>query len=302
MATELDELDTYPHHLMGGPARPPVQPGPRVMALARDAQRQELADVGLAPPEEIRGAVNWRLAPSLVVLGDEANQANPGRDKSSDGTIGNVAHQKLGKDSDHNPWLVWDGVPWVRARDIDTTGLDLAAAYELGRAKAAAGQLPQVIGGGYFIVFGRITAPDFSGWRTYKGSNPHLLEGHVSVSTDSARFTDRSPWGIFGGPTPPAPSPAPPASPGWEGPDLRGTGLDLRGDQGANGVRVQALQVFMRRNFPLYAKALVDDGYWGPRTSAVIREFGQRTGVRSADGLNIGPQLARKLYISGFRG
>jgi hypothetical protein len=305
--TEL--LDTYPHHLAGGPARPPVQPADRIMAMAREAERRALADQ--PPPEELLAAVppNWKLAPSLATLGDEANAVNPGRDKSSDGTIGDARHQTLGRDSDHNAWLVWQGTPWCRARDIDTSGLDVAAAFEHGRAKAAAGQLPQVLGGGYFIVFGRITAPDFKSWRTYKGSNPHLLAGHVSVSTDPARFTDRRPWGIFGGPTPPPPGPTPgptpppaPPGPGWTGPDLRGSGLGLRGEHGANGARVRALQAFLRATYPLYAKHLAADGWWGDKTTRVIREFGQRTGVRSADGRNIGPQLARKLYLAGFRG
>ena len=154
-----------------------------------------------------------------------------------------------------------------------------------------------MVGGGYFICFGRITAPDFSSWRTYRGPNPHILEGHVSVSTDPARFNDRRPWGIFGDVTPPAPT-----GPGWTGPDVKGYGLDLRGDQGANGPRVQALQDFLRRTYPLYAKGLDVDGWWGPQTTGVVREFAQRTGIRSADGLNIGPQIARKLYVAGFRG
>jgi hypothetical protein len=295
------KLDTYPYHLMGGAARPPVRPTDRIMGMAREAERRALAEA--EPPEELLGAVpaNWQLAGALVVLGDEANAANPGRDKSSDGTIGNAAHQALGRDSDHNAWLVWDGVPWCRARDIDTSGLDIATAYEVGRAKAEAGQLPQVVGGGYFICFGRITAPDFSGWRTYKGSNPHILEGHVSVSTDPARFNDRQPWGIFGPVTPPVTPPAP-GSTGWTGPDLTGSGLGLRGNRGDNGPRVKQLQAFLRRNYPLYAKGLDDDGWWGPLTTGVVREFGQRTGVLSADGENVGPQLARKLYIAGFRG
>lgn len=306
--TDID-YGTYPHHLMGGPARAPMPPGDRIMAMARQAQLRALADT--EPADQLLGAVppNWKLAPSLVTLGEEANAANPGRDKSSDGTIGDTSHQAKAEDSDHNAWLVWNGTPWCRARDVDTSGLDVAAAFERGRAKAAAGQLPQVIGGGYFICFGRITAPDFRTWRAYKGPNPHILEGHVSVSTDPGRFTDRSPWGIFTpGPDPvpgPGPTPPPPPpGPGWTGPDLRGSGLDLRGERGANGERVRALQAFLRTTYPLYAKGLAVDGWWGAQTSGVIREFGIRSGIprNSVDGLNIGPQLARKLYLAGFRG
>jgi hypothetical protein len=63
------------------------------------------------------------------------------------------------------------------------------------------------------------------------------------------------------------------------------------------------LQAFLRRQYPLYAKGLEVDGWWGPQTSGVLREFGIRSGIprNSIDGLNIGPQLARKLYLAGVR-
>lgn len=304
-----EHQDSYPHGDVGPPARPPAAPEPKVMAMAREARRRELGALGLGgPPPDLFGlAGDWRLAASLVVLGDEANLANPGRDKSSDGTIGDDRHQALGSKSDHNPWLVWQGTPWVRARDIDTSGLDVAAAFERARHLAHTGHLPQVRNGGYLIAFGRITAHDFSRWHVYKGANPHILAGHVSVSTEPARFDDRRPWGIFAPAAAPEPAPAPgppppPAGPGWTGPDLRGSGLDLRGEEGANGPRVKALQGFLRANYPLYAKGLDVDGWWGAQTRGVVREFGRRTGVLSADGANIGPQLARKLFLAGFRG
>jgi hypothetical protein len=105
----------------------------------------------------------------------------------------------------------------------------------------------------------------------------------------------------------PAPAPAPKPKPkpkpaaGWTGPDLRGVSLALRGEQGNNGPRTQRLQRELRRAYPRYAKHLDDDGYWGPQTTAVLREFAHRTGIRSADGANIGPQIARKLYLAGVR-
>lgn len=100
-------------------------------------------------------------------------------------------------------------------------------------------------------------------------------------------------------PSPPAPGPAPA---GWTGPDLTGSALALRGVVGNSGPRVQALQGWLRGTFPLYAKNLDVDGEWGPQTTGVLREFAQRSSIRTADGLNIGPQLARRLYLSGFRG
>lgn len=98
----------------------------------------------------------------------------------------------------------------------------------------------------------------------------------------------------------PTPPPVPPPAAGWTGPDLTGSGTGLRGAQGANGPRVQAWQAWLRATYPLYAKHLEPDGWWGPQTTAVNAEFGHRSGVPSADGLNIGPQLAAAYHRAGL--
>lgn len=106
-------------------------------------------------------------------------------------------------------------------------------------------------------------------------------------------------------PTPPpapAPAPRPAPGPGWTGPDLAGSAYDLRGDRGNNGPRVRALQAFWRTRYSLYAKDLAVDGWWGDQTTEVCRQFALRSGIRTADGRNIGQQIARKLYLAGFRG
>jgi len=106
-------------------------------------------------------------------------------------------------------------------------------------------------------------------------------------------------------PSPPAPTPAGPPAGGWTGPDLTGTSLDLRGEQGHNGLRVQRLQAGLLKSYPRYARGGLGpagaDGWWGERTTGVLRTFAVNSGVRSADGRNIGPQLARKLYLAGIR-
>lgn len=103
----------------------------------------------------------------------------------------------------------------------------------------------------------------------------------------------------------PKPKPAP-APKGWTGPDLTGRALALRGDAGNNGPRVKDLQAWLLRTFPAYAREGLGtagaDGWWGSRTTTVLRQYAQRSGIKSADGANIGPQIARKLYLSGFRG
>jgi hypothetical protein len=295
---------SYPEELAGGLAYPPVPPTPDEVAAARAAARESARR--LEEPPRLFGSGTWRSAGSLEVLLAEANAVNPGRDRASDGGIGDAAHAKLGRGSDHNAWVVVAGLGVYRARDFDVDGLDVAGAFERMRAAAVAGALPQLVAGGYLIHNRRITAPDFSGWRFYTGPNPHTLHGHVSVSTDPARFDDRRPWGVWlphaTPPSPTVPPPSPPAPTGWVGPDLTGAGLSLRGDQGNNGRRVAALQQFWRTRYSLYAKGLAVDGWWGPATTAACYQFARRSGIRSADGRNIGPQVARQLYLAGFRG
>jgi hypothetical protein len=295
---------SYPHELAGAAAPPPAPVSPRVMRMARENRAARAVPLEAAEP---LGWVmpDWRLAGSVVQLVAEANAANPGRDKSSDGTIGDARHAGGGpgtpswKASDHNPWVVVAGKGVVRAADLDTDGLNLVAAVETARAKAAAGQLPQL---DYAILNGKITAPDFSGWRAYKGTDPHVTHAHFSVSTDPARFDDRRPWGIFG--PVPAPPPPPPGPPAWTGPDLTGRGPSLRGVRGNNGPRVADLQGRLARTYPAYRHAhgdLVADGWWGDITAAWLAEFGHRSGIPEADGLNIGPKLALALWRAGVR-
>jgi hypothetical protein len=130
-------------------------------------------------------------------------------------------------------------------------------------------------------------------------------EGAPGVTVEAVRELSAHLAGADQTPAPqPAPAPAPkPAPPsGFTGPDLTGSAFALRGDQGNNGPRVAGLQDFLRRKYSLYAKDLTVDGWWGPATTAKVREFAVRSGVRTADGRNIGPQVARKLYLAGFRG
>lgn len=280
---------TYPHELAGDPAPPPEQPGPRVIAMALKAHLKDREAAG--PALEAAG---WRLAGSLAQLRAEADAAAPARSRVSDGTIGDAAH--AARLSDHNP----NAAGVVRALDLTNDPLlNLPVVAERMRARA----VPALLGGGYVILNGRITAPDLSHWRAYTGPNPHVAQMHVSASTDPGRYDARAPWGVFSSEQPaPAPPPPPPVAPvpaGFPGPDLTGTGPGLRGEEGHNGPRVQSLQSFLNRNYPAYSR-LATDGWWGPRTSAVVAEFGHRSGIGSADGRNIGPRLAAALTGAGF--
>jgi hypothetical protein len=303
------EQDQYPHDLAGAATTPP-EPAPADLVEAwRQYEAEEAAELEDGPL--VAAAGDWRMAGSLQQLLQEADAVNPARDKRSDGGVGNARHQSLGKASDHNPWVKVGRTGVVRARDFDVDGLDVAGAFERMRAAAAAGRLPQLVPGGYLIYAGRITAPDFRSWREYRGENPHVTHGHVSVALSPDRFDDRRAWNVWAAPAPTTPRPAPttprPAPPAPTR-DLRGRGLQLRGDEGNAGGRVRELQRFLLRVYPAYAREGLGsagaDGVWGPRTSAVLREFAHRRpgAVPSADGRNVGPQLARKLTAAGFRG
>jgi hypothetical protein len=126
-------------------------------------------------------------------------------------------------------------------------------------------------------------------------------EGAPGVTVEAVRALTRE---LAGGPPPaPIPAPAPPPAPsGWRGPDAHGNGTGFRADLGNNGPRIRALQEFLRTRYPLYAKHLDADGWYGPQTAGVVREFARRSVIRNADGANIGPQIARALYVAGFRG
>lgn len=245
------------------------------------AEARQLAPAATLP---LFAAPAARRAHSLAQLLAEANAANPGRDKASDGWIGDAAH--AGRDSQHNP----DGWAVVTAQDIDTDGLNLAAAFERIRLRTAAGHLPAMVGG-HLILNRRITTPDFRGWYAYVGSNPHLTHGHAACSRDRARYDDARRFGCFD-----LAAPLPPAT----GRDATGRGTGFRADLGDVGPRVAALQRWLNATFPAYSK-LLPDGVYGPRTAAVIREFAHRCDITSADGLNVGPQIARRLARFGFR-
>jgi peptidoglycan hydrolase-like protein with peptidoglycan-binding domain len=115
------------------------------------------------------------------------------------------------------------------------------------------------------------------------------------VSLDAAGFDSPAPWHAFTSeqPAPPPPPPAP------AGRDLTGRGDGLRGDVGATGPRVAAVQAFLNRYAPAYAHLAVD-GVWGPATTAALAEFAHRSGIADADGRNIGPRIAAALHRDGF--
>lgn len=122
--------------------------------------------------------VRPRLALSLRILGREVDQAWPDRDRTSDGWIGDEAHQQ--RESDHNPGA--DGI--VHAIDVTAKGID---PYDL---VVAAVVHPAT---SYVIYRGRIwsRSHQFIG-RTYTGTDKHRSHVHISIlHTSPAKGTHR---------------------------------------------------------------------------------------------------------------
>ena len=145
--------------------------------------------------------MSWYVARSLDTLLDEINASAPGRNKASDGSIGDADHSS--RESDHNPC---DDHNAVCARDFTHdpgAGFDSHAfAYWLvARCSAGIENRCKYVISNYQIA----SASQAWVWRPYDGSNPHSHHVHVSVAHPQSLFDDPAGWGWHGnaGPTPP---------------------------------------------------------------------------------------------------
>lgn len=124
----------------------------------------------------------WYIAPSLEQLRAELNARWPGRDRASDGGVGDTAHSA--RISDHNPDYSNGGV--VRARDFDEDGIPtdllLLAAITDYRTN--------------YVIYERKIYTRANGFRpiTYTGINPHDKHMHVSIRHGKQYEDDRTPW------------------------------------------------------------------------------------------------------------
>lgn len=149
---------------------------------------------------------SWKLVPCLQALRDEFDEVAPNRDHSSDGTIGDAAHQE--RSSNHNPddtpgsktpQTDSDSNPDVRALDVDASGpwpspmtFDLAVNHIRKRHKS--GNDNRLIE----IIWNRhISTPSTDwNWIPYNGSNAHTAHAHFGASSNSSKEADTSPWGL----------------------------------------------------------------------------------------------------------
>lgn len=124
--------------------------------------------------------MGWYLNRALTNFRAAVNVRWPGRDRTTDGTIGDAAHRST--TSDHNP----DPDGSVDAWDMDADGPDIEACIEAFQAHESAG----------YWIYNRVIAHRSTGWRRvpYTGSNPHT--SHVHWNTRPSHEGSRAAWVI----------------------------------------------------------------------------------------------------------
>lgn len=127
------------------------------------------------------------LSKAADTLRSQINSSFPGRDKRSDGWIGDSRHSAT--KSDHNPALP-SGV--VRAIDV-SVGLGGATnnAHYLANQLRLLGKTDKRLA--YIIFNKKIASPIlFWKWRNYKGIDPHTSHIHISFTSlgdkDKSKF------------------------------------------------------------------------------------------------------------------
>ncbi|MFE9690625.1 peptidoglycan-binding protein [Micromonospora sp. NPDC005806] len=196
------------------------------------------------------------LAPALRILRDEINERWPRRDKTSDGWIGDAAHQA--RKSDHNPDTDDNS---VNAADFDKDGIDPILVVR----KAV--QHPST----QYVIFDRTIWSRVRGFKParYTGANPHDKHLHVSVSHTPALENSAQAWGIAA------------------------ARVERLGDRvlrnGSEGGDVRELQILANQ----LGGKLVVDGEFGSKTEAWVRNF-QRSKSLAVDGV-VGPKTTNAI-------
>lgn len=136
----------------------------------------------------------WKLAGSLIRLRDQLDTGAPARAKQSDGTIGNAEH--AARDSDHNPWWVLGGIPYVTAIDIthDVERLNC----DLLETALARGRDPRI----KYLIWDHHIIAGAAGpfpwvWRDYHGTDPHTGHLHLSVMPNAGSLLQTD-WNLDG--------------------------------------------------------------------------------------------------------
>lgn len=223
-------------------------------------------------------------ARSLLVLRDEVDREHPGRDKRSDGWLGDPRHSATGRPenggSKHNP----NRRDVVCARDLDTSAIDVA------RLVACAIRHPSTRN----IIYNRkIRSKGYAGGLTqayaYHGANPHDKHVHIDIEMTERQENDTRAWGYYRGANP-APVVVVPVTDKTTGKKSAVKGgmtrmPVLRRNPQAVRAATRVLQRALRR---LGGDPGPVDGRFGTGTWRAVRAFQRRHGL-GADGI-VGPK------------
>jgi hypothetical protein len=147
---------------------------------------------------------SWILVPCLVTLRSEVNALSPGRDRTSDGSIGDTAHSQ--SSSDHNPDETGstpsedaDSINEVHAIDVDKdlrrSGWTMQKAVEIIVVRHRQGRDNRLQN----VIYNRRIWSRSWGWtaRAYTGANAHTQHAHFSARYTTAQERDTRPWGLL---------------------------------------------------------------------------------------------------------
>lgn len=144
---------------------------------------------------------NWELVPCLGQLGSELNQIAPNRDRTTDGTIGNAAHQL--SVSDHNddevgrvPIRDADNKHEVHAIDLDADlrepNLTMEMVVQHVIARCRSGEEKRL----RYVIYNKRIWEASNGWkqRSYTGDSPHTAHAHFSASYETKLEASIASW------------------------------------------------------------------------------------------------------------
>jgi hypothetical protein len=147
---------------------------------------------------------SWILVPSLVSLRNEFNRLSPGRDKASDGSIGDAAHAQT--PSDHNPdetgstpFEDADNINEVHAIDVDSdlrrSGWNMQKAVEIIVLRHRGGRDDRLQN----VIYNRRIWSRQWGWtaRVYTGPSAHTEHAHFSARYTTAQENNTGAWGLL---------------------------------------------------------------------------------------------------------
>lgn len=129
----------------------------------------------------------WYLNRALTNFREAVNRAYPHRDKASDGTIGDEAHQSRTSDHNEDP----DGSVDAWDMDVEVNGKGKPYAEDIEHLKRVFQAHPS---SRYWIHNRQIASRDIDNWRRrpYDGDNPHTQ--HVHWNTRESHEDSNAPW------------------------------------------------------------------------------------------------------------